>query len=241
MENCEDTFDSLLHPDAPKMSNLEWFSALFQIIMILVTYQKAFAFTHNDLHSNNVMYIPTEKKYLFYRYQQVYYKVPTFGRIYKIIDFGRSIFTFQEKLFCSDSFESGNDAGGQYNTEPYFDADKPRIDANPSFDLCRFACSIIDCVISFEEILAGKDSLTDALKVLIYDWCCDDRGQNLMYKSNGEDRYPEFKLYKMIARHAHRQIPALQLERDVFQQFKVPKKMVKKSVDVDIDKVPVFL
>ena len=37
---------------------------LFQIIMILITYQKIFNFTHNDLHTNNVMFIKTDKKYL---------------------------------------------------------------------------------------------------------------------------------------------------------------------------------
>ena len=54
MEYCEDTFDSLiLNNDLTKD---EWFSSLMQIIMILITYQKAFNFTHNDLHTNNVMY-----------------------------------------------------------------------------------------------------------------------------------------------------------------------------------------
>ena len=27
----------------------------------LITYQKTFHFTHNDLHTNNIMYIKTEK------------------------------------------------------------------------------------------------------------------------------------------------------------------------------------
>ena len=238
MENCENTLDDLMQNE---LTNLEWFSMLMQVIMILITYQKAFHFTHNDLHSNNVMYIPTPKKYLFYRYNQTYYRVPTFGRIFKIIDFGRSIFTFQTKLFCSDSFEAGNDAGGQYNTEPFFNPEKPRIDPNPSFDLCRFACSIVDTIIPFHEMMQGKESLTDPLKLLIYDWCCDDRGQNLMYKRNGDDRYPEFKLYKMIARNPHHQIPSKQLQRDIFQQFKVAKKLVTKNIDLDIDKIPVFI
>ena len=52
------------------LSNDEWFSALMQIIMILITYQKMFAFTHNDLHTNNIMYIPTNKKFIYYTYNK---------------------------------------------------------------------------------------------------------------------------------------------------------------------------
>ena len=34
----------------------EWKSILFQILIMLITYQKVFSFTHNDLHTNNIMY-----------------------------------------------------------------------------------------------------------------------------------------------------------------------------------------
>ena len=36
--------------------------------MMLITYQKVFKMTHNDLHTNNIMYIETEKKFLIYKY-----------------------------------------------------------------------------------------------------------------------------------------------------------------------------
>jgi hypothetical protein len=122
MENCENTLDDLILND--KLTNDQWFSALMQIIMILITYQKVFSFTHNDLHSNNIMYNETSKKFITYHYNKKTYKVPTFGKLFKIIDFGRSIYKFQGKLFCSDSFQNGNDAASQYNTEPYFDEKK---------------------------------------------------------------------------------------------------------------------
>ena len=47
-------------------------SALFQVIMSLIAYQKAFSFTHNDLHTNNVVYNKTEKKFLYYKYDNIY-------------------------------------------------------------------------------------------------------------------------------------------------------------------------
>jgi len=111
MEYCENTFDDLILNN--ELTKDEWLSAFMQIIMILITYQKAFNFTHNDLHTNNVMYNHTDKKYLYYCYKKKYYKVPTFGRIFKIIDFGRSIFKFDGKIFCSDSFQAGGDAATQ--------------------------------------------------------------------------------------------------------------------------------
>ena len=30
--------------------------------MMLITYQKLFNLTHNDLHTNNIMYIETDKR-----------------------------------------------------------------------------------------------------------------------------------------------------------------------------------
>jgi hypothetical protein len=77
------------------------------------------AFTHNDLHTNNIMYIETDKEFIYYTHNQIHYKVPTYGRIYKIIDFGRSIYRFKNKMFYSDCFEKHGDANGQYNCEPF--------------------------------------------------------------------------------------------------------------------------
>ena len=35
--------------------------------------------------------------------------------------------------------------------------------------------------------------------------------KNILYKKNGEERYPDFKLYKMIARTVHNHTPEAQL------------------------------
>jgi|688.fasta_scaffold113669_2 hypothetical protein len=238
MEYCENTFDDLILSDELK-DEKEWFSAFMQIIMILITYQKTFAFTHNDLHTNNVMYNSTDKKYLFYCYKKKYYKVPTFGRIFKIIDFGRSIYKYDGKIFCSDSFQNGGDAATQYNTEPYFNDKKPRLEPNYSFDLCRLACSIFDYLVDdLDEI---KDiSKCDPVKKLIVEWCLDDKGINLLYKNNGVDRYPEFKLYKMIARCVHNHTPQAQLERPEFKSFEYVKKDIPNDV-IDIDTFPSYV
>ncbi len=237
MEYCENTFDDLILSNDLKEE--EWMSAFMQIIMILITYQKAFAFTHNDLHSNNVMYNYTDKKFIYYCYKKQYYKVPTFGRIYKIIDFGRSIYKYNGKLFCSDSFQTGNDAATQYNTEPYFNEKKPRLEPNYSFDICRLACSIFDYVI--EDMSEVQDlSKCNSVQRLVVEWCLDDKGINVLYKNNGQDRYPDFKLYKMIARCVNNHTPQAQLERPEFKAYTDFKGTVSNDV-IDIDKIPVLV
>ena len=239
MEKCDNTFDDLILTD--KLSQDEWFSALTQIIMILLVYQKTFAFTHNDLHSNNIMYSETNKKYIYYTYKKNTYKVPTFGKLYKIIDFGRAIYKYKGKIFCSDSFQLGGDASTQYNTEPYFNDKKPRLEPNFSFDLCRLACSIFDYVVEDMDDIKNINACSPLVK-LIVDWCIDDNGINVLYKNNGAERYPDFKLYKMIARHVHKHTPQNQLERDEFKKYKINSKNIPKNeVVINIDDYPSYI
>ena len=238
MEHCENTFDNLIING--NLSDDEWFSALMQIIMILITYQKIFSFTHNDLHTNNIMYVPTNRKFLFYTYKKKTYKVPTFGKIYKIIDFGRAIYKLNGKLFCSDSFQAGGDAATQYNTEPYFNDKKPRLEPNFSFDLCRLACSIFDYVVDDFEMIKNLNECSPIVK-LIVEWCIDDNGINVLYKNNGTERYPDFKLYKMIARYVHNHTPTSQLDRKEFSKFIINNKNLPKNESIiNIDELPCY-
>ena len=236
MEKCESTFDELILNE--ELSELEWYSAFMQIIMILITYQKMFAFTHNDLHTNNVMYNNTDAEFVYYCFKKKCYRVPTFGRVFKIIDFGRSIYKFDGKLFCSDSFKNGEDAATQYNTEPYFNDKKPRLEPNYSFDICRLACSIFDYMVEDLESIKNLDDC-DPVTRLVVEWCLDDKGVNLLYKNDGSDRYPDFKLYKMIARCVHNHTPHSQLERKEFMSFLVSKNKIPGSAKImNIDDYP---
>ena len=240
LEKCDDTLDSLMMQEED-MKEGEWKSALMQIIMTLITYQKAFGFTHNDLHTNNVMFVYTEKEYIYYLYDKKYYRVPTYNRIFKIIDFGRAIYRYKSKVICSDSFSMTGDAATQYNCEPYLNDKKPRLDPNYSFDLCRLGCSIFDYFV---------DNVTDVAKVckanpiakLIVEWVTDDQNRNILYKTNGEERYPDFKLYKMIARNVHNHTPHSQLSKPIFAAYEFPKKQVKpKHKIINIDKIPSYM
>jgi len=222
LERCTGTFDELLERDLLRPEEIQ--SALFQIVMILLVYQRAFKFTHNDLHTNNIMYVTTDIEYLWYHYEDYTYRVPTYGRIYKIIDYGRSIYEFRGRRFCSDSFAPGGDGATQYNCEPFLNPHKPRLEPNPSFDLCRLGCSIYDFITeSREDVDADQPSQNTEFDATIRRWCSNDQGRNMLYKSNGQERYPGFHLYKMIARTVHAHTPAAQLEHPWFQAFRLPK------------------
>ena len=240
LERCKQTLDDLMVEDA--LSDEEWEAALMQIVMTLATYQKAFAFTHNDLHTNNVMFNETDKKFIYYSFNKKFYKVPTFGRIIKIIDFGRAIYKFNSKLICSDSFHKSGDAATQYNCEPYYNDKKPIVEPNYSFDLCRLGCSLFDFFIDDVDDVEAECKKS-RLVALIVDWITDDNGRNILYKQSGIDRYPDFKLYKMIARTVHNKVPSQQLlKHAVFTQYEIPQKSVKKSMTVlDIDAIPSYV
>ena len=237
LEKLENTLDDYMENN--EIEDNEWKSILFQIIMTLVTYQKCFDFTHNDLHTNNVMYNKTDKKYINYCFNGKHYKVPTYGKVYKIIDFGRSIYKFQGKLCISDSFHHKGDAATQYNIEPYFNAKKPLIQPNKSFDLCRLACSLFDYFFEgIEDVNHNKNKIAQ----LINTWCTCDKERNILYKSNGEERYENFKLYKMIARTVHNHSPQVYVDHELFSKFKTSKKNInKKSKIINIDNMPIYI
>ena len=236
LEKCDGTLDQLFVED--EVNKEKGAAYLMQIIFTLLIYQKAFHFTHNDLHTNNIMYIHTETEFLYYKYADKIYRVPTYGKIFKIIDFGRAIYRFQDKVFCSDSFAPGGDAHSQYNCEPFCNETRPRIDPNMSFDLCRLGCSIYDFLIEDER------DFRDELQETIWRWCQDDNGKNILYKKTGEERYPNFKLYKMIARNVHKHTPEAQLETPFFSKFRMnAKKYAKLSPEqelMDLDTLPVY-
>jgi len=227
-EKCKGTFDELIMQR--KLKDDAFIEALLQIILVLATYQKVFNFTHNDLHTNNIMYVETTEEFLYYKIDEVCYKVPTNGRIFKLIDFGRAIYQFNGKTFCSDSFAPNGDAATQYNCEPYFNEKKPRIDPNPSFDLCRLGCSLYD-------FICRDDEVETPLQKLVNSWCNDDHDKSVLYKPSGQERYPDFKLYKMIARTVNHLVPVDQLKLDIFKKY-VNNQGISKSM-IDIDALPV--
>jgi len=78
--------------------------------------------------------------------------------------------------------------------------------------------------------------VVDPVAQLINRWCKDDKGRNILYKKNGDERYPEFKLYKMIARHVHHCPPEKEIENTMFNKYISSGGKVKKKRVFNIDK-----
>jgi serine/threonine protein kinase len=222
-------------------------SMIFQILISLHTFQTSFNFTHNDLHTNNIMYSDTSQEFIQYQLEGRAYKIPTFGKIFKIIDFGRAVYSYKGQRMCSNSYRSDGDAGSQYNCEPYFNPKKPKLEPHFGFDLSRLGCSLFE-LIETEHLTddCDNDELIESelsdIEYMIVQWCKDDKGRNILFKKNGEERYPGFKLYKMIARTTHKHVPIKQLRSSTFDEFVMTGKKGKrvKMNCINIDAIPNF-
>ena len=89
------------------------------------------------------------------------------------------------------------------------------------------------------------ENVTSPILRIIIGWCMDDKKRNVLYKNNGEERYPDFKLYKMIARTVHNHVPLTVLQNEYFDKYiMIDKKKLKKNVTItvmDIDAFPCYV
>ena len=202
------------------------------MIAALCQIQSLWAMTHNDLHSNNILWTPTEKEFLYYKTRDGrFWKVPTYGKLFRIIDFGRAIYTHNDILCISDDYWPENDAGTQYNFGPLYNPSHPRAYPNPSFDLCRLAVSILEAlyleipenklnasVLSRETGRIQHETVSDLFNVM-WEWVIDDDGRNVLWDTDQSERYPGFNLYTVIAQKVKGAVPREQLDKKPFVGF----------------------
>lgn len=227
MEKCEGTYYDLLEKHQEPEKHSAWFG---QIVFALAYAQRNFGFTHNDLHGNNVMYVSTDKEYLYYKHGGTCYRLPTYGYILKIIDFDRAAFSLrligmkEPRTFVSSQFQPNEEAAGQYNIEPFFSQEHPRIPLNASFDLARFATSVF-----WEFFPEGPThSYTHPLFSVLKQWMSQSDGSSVLFrtqKPDRHDRYHGFDLYKAIARYC--------------KDSAVPRREIGKLLSFQVPSVPV--
>ncbi len=210
---------------------------VFQICSALAIANNYIDFVHNDLHVQNIMVEPTDKENLYYKHESIIYKVPTCGYIIKIIDFGRATFRYDGNLVIGDVFEQDGEAGGQYHYDSesdsesdsgsssdttissdsevfdeYADYDKQsglKVLPKSSFDLCRFACSLL------EDIHDVWGDIGDyPVGEMLLSWVHDDNGRNIM-KIEG------FNLYKHISRFVSHTVPSKQFKSEAMKVFMI--------------------
>ena len=241
LEKSEGVMDTLLEnhslvgaePDEPEWE-ARWSAWLFQVIAGLCAMQHTLSMTHNDLHSNNIVWSATEKEFLYYAKRDgTTWKVPTYGKIFQIIDFGRAVFKLGDKVVYSDDFRVGNDAATQYNFGEFAVKKEAIVTPNPSFDLCRLAVSLFEAVfphkmegkksgrvMSSEEGMEMRETDSDLFNTM-WTWMVTDSRENVLIDADGNEKYPSFDLYKVIAEECHMARPRDQVEKKPFSGFKV--------------------
>jgi hypothetical protein len=215
-----------------------WSAWMMQVICALTQLQNLLGLCHNDLHTYNILWEETNTEYIYYKtFSGEYWKVPTYGKIMKVIDFGRATFRVGKKEFMSDDFMDGNEACGQYNYGPCYCEDEEIIPSNPSFDLCRLSVSMIDSLYVETPSVRGKKKSRKVMSEeedgwikyytesdlynCLWKWLIDDGGENVLRYEDGEDKYPGFDLYVYIASNVHGAVPKKQLEVAPFREYKL--------------------
>lgn len=146
------------------------------------------------------MFSNTKENYIYYHINGNYYKIPTFNKVVKIIDFARGTFKVDNQWYVSDVFDDGGDAEGQYD----YNTDKFK--SNFSFDLARFSTTIINDV-KPQEVFKELKS-----------WIKTSSGYDLLQDKDS------FDIYVKIAHECSNAIPTKVLKNKLFQRFKLPKK-----------------
>lgn len=246
IERCDGTMDRLMEDeedpdiatiDMQETKEARWTAWIFQVIAGLAVAQKEYDFVHNDLHTNNIMWCGTGETHLYYHITGAaggdrWYRVPTYGRIMKIIDFGRATFRppGSKHMLLPDAYAPGADAWGQYNCGPYLKRDEPKVMPNKSFDLCRLAVAILHTLWPVQPVEApGHKLLTrepgrityetvSPLWNLMWLWMTDKDGRSVLVSPDGSERYPHFDLYCAIARNVSNAVPAGQLTLPLFDR-----------------------
>jgi len=250
IERCDGTMDDLMEDeedptvatdDMRETKEARWTSWIFQVVAALTVAQKEYDFVHNDLHTNNVMWCGTGETHLYYHVAGApggdrWYRVPTYGRIMKIIDFGRATFRppilapAGKHVWLPDAYAPGADAWGQYNFGSYFDREEPKVMPNKSFDLCRLAVAVLDTLwldkpadASGHKVLTRETGRTTYETVsplwnLLWLWLTDKEGRNVLVSPDDTERYPQFELYCAIARNVANAVPAQQLTLPLFDR-----------------------
>jgi hypothetical protein len=100
---------------------------------------------HNDLHINNLICQKTKREYLYYRGSNgKYFKVPTYGKIIKIIDWGRATVKYKQDSVGNQCFDPDGDVFGQYLPPTSLNHKRRIVHPNSSVDMVMFAFTMLE-------------------------------------------------------------------------------------------------
>lgn len=155
-------------------------SFVFQIFAAITTMKKHFGIKHNDLHFGNIMISKTDKKFIYYSCNQTQYKVPTYGYIFKIIDWGRSTYNFNGIVGKNNVFTGPGECFEQYIYSRINESGKEplELDYGDWTDIIMFSHSVLYEYSSYldnthlETVLKKIITSTDKeqLEIKEFDW-----------------------------------------------------------------------
>ena len=189
----------------------EWLSYMFQVIAALTVCQKYFGLYNNDLHSSNVMYKYISESHLYYKYKNKYYKIPTYNKLIKIIDWGRATFTWNGNKIQNTVFDFDNDCFGQYILPSLPIVQKKHINPNNSMDLSLLASDLIRNDEGENIPIVSSNNLTGLLDELLL----DKSGNVLEFEEDS------FYIYKVLAKESYTGVPKNQITKKYFKMFEV--------------------
>ena len=141
-----------------------------------------------------------------------YYRIPTYGKITKIIDFARGTFKLGDRWVFSDQFKEDGDAFGQYDYPVDGSLKNCEHKPNPSFDLVRLGTTVIQRLDELPKVREFVEQIT-----------LDDYENSVCYDED------TFELYVDIAHNCHKAIPIEVMERPEFEKFKINKQKFQKD------------
>ena len=187
-----------------KITEREWCAYIFQIIAALKVAQDYFGISHNDLHTCNVMYVSTSTKYLFYEYNNIYYKIPTYGKIIKIIDWGRATYRFNNINGFNSVFKNSGEAFGQFILPGLINGKKTHA-PNASTDLAIFGANLL-----MDKHFPKSGDLYKLVKT----WTKQTNGEYIKIDSNS------FSLYINASKFCKNAVPKDNITKKCFNKFK---------------------
>lgn len=202
-----------------KSTQDEWLAYMFQVSAALTVCQKYFGLCNNDLHSSNVMYKYISDPFLYYKFRNKYYRIPTYNKLIKIIDWGRATFNWNGKKIQNNVFDSDNDCFGQYIFPMLPIVQKKNIDINNSMDLSLLSSDLLNDDEGENIPNTTNNNLTTFLEELLK----DRSGELLEFDEDS------FYVYKVIAKNTFSGVPKNQLSKKYFKIFEIKYNMIPKD------------
>tara|TARA_B100000073_G_C23395536_1_gene436968 strand:- start:40 stop:546 length:507 start_codon:yes stop_codon:yes gene_type:complete len=159
------------------------------------------------------MYNKTNDKFIYYSYNDIFFQIPTYNKVIKIIDWGRATYNFNNITGNNFIFRKDGDAFGQYYYKKINNTGKMINNPNPSVDLALLAGNFI-----IEKSFPKKGKLLKLIKSWI---TFDNKLIDLdLIKDNS------FEFYTIVSHKARKSIPEKQILKNVFKQFIINKELI---------------